>query len=92
MINATNDILMVGLLLVVLWQIAVARSHGNMTTGTIMLLWLYMFRIFDKMFMLRNVFKNFNKAVSESVEMLDILDTPHQVKNNPNAKTLKIAQ
>lgn len=49
------------------------------STGTIVLLQTYIFKLFSQMMFLWNVFKHFNRVIGESSEMLEILNTPHDI-------------
>jgi len=60
------------------------------STGTIVLLQIYMFRIFQQMFNIWNVFKRLYRSIWESTEMLDILNEKHEIQDIKNAKKLKI--
>lgn len=43
---------------------------------------IYIFKVFEQLFQVRNVLKMINKAIGESAEMLTILDQPHEIVDN----------
>lgn len=56
-----------------------ARGNGTITAGTIILIQVYIFKIFDELFNIRHILKQMNKAIGESAEMLEILDEGHEI-------------
>lgn len=40
---------------------------------------VYIFKVFDQLFNIRQVLKQLNRAIGESSEMLEILDEPHEI-------------
>lgn len=56
-----------------------ARGYWTITAGTIILIQVYMFKVFDQLFNIRQVLKQLNRAIWESAEMLEILDEPHEI-------------
>lgn len=45
----------------------------------IILIQVYIFKIFEELFNVRQIFKQMNKAIGESAEMLQILDMKHEI-------------
>ena len=60
------------------------------STWTIVLLQAYIFKIFEQMFNLWHVFKSFNKTIWESAEMIEVLETPHEITDISWAKNIEI--
>ncbi len=56
-----------------------SRGKGIISAGTIILIQVYIFKVFDQLFNIRNVLKQLNRAIGESAEMLEILDEPHEI-------------
>lgn len=56
-----------------------ARGQGIISAGIIILIQVYIFKVFDQLFDVRQVLKKFNRVIGESAEMLEILDTPHEI-------------
>ncbi len=64
------------------WQSAIS-------TGTIVLLQVYIFKIFEQMFNLWHIFKRFNNIIWESAEMIEVLETPHGIVDQKWAKEMQ---
>ena len=56
-----------------------ARGAGTISAGVIILIQVYIFKVFEQLFNIRNVLKQLNRAIGESAEMLEILDEPHEI-------------
>jgi ABC-type multidrug transport system fused ATPase/permease subunit len=52
-----------------------------MSVGMILVLQLYIFTLFEKIFMIGNLFKRTFQAIAEGAEMVDILQQPHEVSD-----------
>ncbi len=89
-IRLISDILMVTYEVLLIYLSIKLWEYGNISTGTIVLVQAYTLKIFNQMFNLWYVFKNFNKSIGESAEMLKILYTPHEIKDRKNAKKLQV--
>jgi len=61
-----------------------ARGRGTISAGVIILIQVYIFKIFEQLFNVRNTLKSVNKAIGESAEMLEILDAPHEIIDHSN--------
>jgi len=65
-----------------IWAIYLAiksRGNGLISAGTIILIQIYIFKVFEQLFNVRNILKQLNRIIGESAEMLEILDDPHEV-------------
>lgn len=65
-----------------IWAIYLAirsRWNGLISAGTIILIQVYIFKVFEQLFNIRNILKQLNRAIGESAEMLEILDTQHEI-------------
>lgn len=47
---------------------------------------VYIFKVFEQLFNVRQIFKQMNKAIGESAEMLEILDAPHEIVDHTIAQ------
>ncbi len=63
----------------------VFRKQGIVSIGLFVLLQIYLFKILDQMRSIGNVFRHLYKSFSESAEMLEILDEPHEVIDHSSA-------
>ena len=62
-----------------------SRGNGLISAGTIILIQVYVFKIFDELFNIRQILKQMNKAIGESAEMLEILDEQHEIQDRSDA-------
>lgn len=85
-----STVLLVLFLLCTLFFSIKLRGNGAISTGTIVLVQLYMIRIMDQLFMVWYTFKKWNRAIWESAEMLEILHKPHDIQDDKNAIDLII--
>lgn len=56
-----------------------ARGNGTISAGVIILIQVYIFKVFEQLFNVRQIFKQINRAIGESSEMLEILDEAHEI-------------
>jgi len=56
-----------------------ARGNGTISAGVIILIQVYIFKVFEQLFNIRQILKQINRAIGESAEMLEILDEPHEI-------------
>ena len=47
---------------------------------------VYIFKVFEQLFNVRQVLKQLNRAIGESAEMLEILDDPHEIIDHTTAQ------
>lgn len=57
----------------------------------IILIQVYIFKIFEQLFNIRQILKQLNRAIGESAEMLEILDAPHEIIDTSDKK-LKVTE
>lgn len=72
-----------------IWAIYLAiksRGNGLISAGTIILIQVYIFKVFEQLFNIRNILKQMNRAIGESAEMLEILDTQHEIVDHSTKK------
>ncbi len=89
---STTGILMVLIEFIVFYMALTSRSTDLITMGFFVLLQMYLLKLMDQLWMLGNIFRHLYRGFSESAEMLEILDEPHEVQDSPTAKTLKVHQ
>lgn len=51
---------------------------------------IYGSRLLDHLWGIGNVFKRFSQLISESAEMLEILNTPHDVRDRDNTEDILV--
>lgn len=59
-----------------------ARGAGTISAGVIILIQVYIFKVFEQLFNIRQVLKQLNRAIGESAEMLEIFDEPHEIQDH----------
>lgn len=75
-IFAFNGMTMILFNIFLRYLIIILRWKGLISVGMILVLQIYIFRLFDKMFMIGNIFKRTFQAIAEWGEMIEILDKP----------------
>lgn len=68
-----------------LWQ------RGILTVGDFALIQSFMIGIFTRMWNLGKSIRHIYEAFADAAEMVEILETPHEVKDYPKAKTLIVS-
>ena len=63
-----------------------ARGKGTISAGMIILIQIYVFKVIEQLFGIRNILKQLNRAIGESAEMLTILDEPHEIVDYSDKK------
>ena len=59
---------------------------GLIGVGTILLIQIYVLKLFDRLMFIGNSIKKFYQVISEASEMLEIMDTPHEIQNRTHNK------
>lgn len=59
-----------------------SRWAGKISAWVIILIQVYIFKVFDQLFNIRQVLKQLNRAIGESAEMLEIFDEPHEIQDH----------
>ena len=76
---------MVGVALL-LWQ------KGVLTVGDFVLIQLYLMAIFDRIIDFERVLKRLFESFADASEMVEILDTPYEIADIPNARPLVVKE
>jgi len=79
LIRTTTGLFTTGLEFLMFYFAITFRGKGVISIGFFVLLQIYIFRIMDQMWNIGNVFRNFYQSIGESAEMLEILETPHEI-------------
>lgn len=85
-IRASTGFMMVGLEFGIFYYAIRLRNHDLLTIGMFVLLQMYIMRLFDQLWSIGNIFRHMYRAFSESAEMLEILDEPHEVQDHSHHK------
>jgi ATP-binding cassette subfamily B protein len=70
---------------VILW------SHGLLTVGDFVLIQVYILGLMNRVMEIGSVMRRLSDAYADASEMVDILETPHEVQDVPGAPDLKVA-
>lgn len=62
-----------------------ARGKGTISAWVIILIQVYIFKVFEQLFNVRQVLKQLNRVIGESSEMLEILDEAHEIVDHSDA-------
>ncbi len=65
---------------------------GSITVGTFVLAQTYIVGLANQLWNLNRIIRNIYQGVADSKEMVDILITPYEIKDAPDAKTLSISK
>ncbi|MFA5747802.1 MAG: ABC transporter ATP-binding protein [Candidatus Absconditabacterales bacterium] len=79
LIRTFTGLMMVALEFAIFYMAIKLRNHGLVTVGLFVLLQIYIFRLMDQLWNIGNVFRYVYQSFSESAEMIEILDEPHEV-------------
>lgn len=74
-------LMMISMEFVVFYYAIKLRSVDSLSIWVFVLLQIYIFRLFDQLWSIGHIFRNMYKSFSESAEMIEILDTPHEIKD-----------
>ncbi len=64
---------------------------GVLTIGDFVLIQAYLLTTFDRLFSINREIRHFNEAFADAGEMVEILETPHEVQDQPNASSLVVS-
>ena len=68
-----------------------AQQNGLITVGTILLIVNYTSTVTYRLHEIRHIIRNYNRVIGDATEMVDILETPADVKDS-SKKSLRITQ
>lgn len=85
-IRFTSGLLMVGLEFAIFYLAIKLWAWDLITLWVFVLLQTYMFRLFEQIWNIGNVFRHLYESFSSAAEMIEILDEPHEVIDNTNTK------
>ena len=71
---------------VLLWQ------RGLVTVGDFVLIQVYVLGLMNRIWNIGNNMRQLYDAFSEATEMLDVIETPHEIRDIPGAKPLRITE
>ncbi len=83
---------MIGIEFVVFYYAIQYWQVGAITIGTFVLIQSYIIGLSQRLWDFGRIIRNGHEAFADSKEMVEILQTPHEVKDLPNAKKLKVTE
>lgn len=84
LIRTSTWILMIAIQFIVFYIALKFRSKDILTIWFFVLIQLYLIKLMDQLRMMWNIFRHLYKWFSESAEMLEILDAPHEIQDRTN--------
>ncbi len=84
-VYAISDLLIGLMQIAALYFFIISWRDGVLTSGLIVTLQLYVARLGEKLFFIGRTYKRFFDSVAESHEMIEILDTPHEIQDCTDA-------
>lgn len=66
--------------------------RGVLTVGDFVLIQLYLVAIFDRIMDFERVLKRLFESFADAAEMVEILDTPHEITDTPHARPLMVKE
>ncbi|MFA7717498.1 MAG: ABC transporter ATP-binding protein [Candidatus Absconditabacterales bacterium] len=81
-----TGLLTAGLEFIMFYFAILSRKQGIVSIGMFVLLQIYLFRIMDQMRNIGNVFRYLYQSFGECAEMLEILETPHEIQDISDEK------
>jgi len=83
---------MIGIEFVVFYYAIQYWQAGTITIGTFVLIQSYIIGLSSRLWDFGRIVRNGHEAFADSKEMVEILQTPHEIQDAPNAKTLKVSK
>lgn len=74
-----------------LWVGAIYWLEGKLTIGDLVLIQTYLFGLFNYIWGIGREFRQIYTSVADATEMIEIIETPHEVKDKRGVKKLTVA-
>jgi ATP-binding cassette subfamily B protein len=87
-----QGILIVGINVGILYGAVIYWQRGLLTIGDFILIQSYLLGLFNQLLGINHNIRRFYDAYADAVEMVDILDTPHEIKDQTGAVPLMVAK
>jgi hypothetical protein len=85
-------LLMIGIEVLLFLGVIHLWRDGLATVGDFILVQSYVIMAIDRLWDLGNALKKLYEAFADATEMVEILNTPHDITDAPNASTLRVAK
>ncbi|MSR85007.1 ABC transporter ATP-binding protein [Candidatus Uhrbacteria bacterium] len=73
-----------------MWMAFLYWQKGILSLGDVILCQVYLFMLLQKTWELGNTIKNVYESIADAQEMVDILNTPHEIQDVKSAKSLLV--
>ncbi|MDD4931493.1 MAG: ABC transporter ATP-binding protein [Candidatus Colwellbacteria bacterium] len=90
--EAVQGVMAIGLEIGMLYIAVSLWKNDGLTPGDFVLIQAYLSNIFGKVWGFGRVIRRFYESLSDASEMTDILLSPHEIKDVPNAADLKVSE
>ncbi len=87
-IDTVQGFIMLGIQIAMIYAAIVLWGQGILTAGDFVLIQIYIINIFDRMGDFGRVLRRLFEAFADASEMVDILNTPHEIQDVADAKPL----
>jgi ABC-type multidrug transport system fused ATPase/permease subunit len=77
---------------VVFYYAVIFWEKGALTVGTFVLIQVYIIGVAQQLWGLNRIFRGVYQSMADSKEMVEIMSLPHEIKDLPGAKELKVNQ
>lgn len=91
MIWAALGLLIVGINIAMLYGAIIYWQRGLLTIGDFVLIQAYLLTTFQQLIGINRNLRRFYDGVADAAEMVEILNTPHEIQDIENAKELKVS-
>lgn len=87
-----QGILIVGINVGLLYGAVIYWQRGLLTIGDFVLIQSYLLGLFNQLLGINYNIRRFYDAYADAVEMVEIINTPHEIQDRPGALQLKVAK
>jgi ATP-binding cassette subfamily B protein len=92
LIWSAQGLLMVAINIGLLYGAVIYWQKGLLTIGDFVLIQSYLLGLFGQLLGINYTLRRFYDAYADAVEMVEILDAPHEIQDQPNALPLKVTE
>lgn len=83
-------LLMIGLEFLIFYMALGYYQNKSLTIGDFVLLQSLLMQIYGQIWMIGRILREFGRGFADMKEMLEVLNTPHEIVNKPDATELKV--
>ncbi|MBD3270164.1 ATP-binding cassette domain-containing protein [Candidatus Peregrinibacteria bacterium] len=89
-LDASLDFVLQSFRVIMLVVSLIMWINGQIEASEFVVIQVFMFQVWDILFFLGRIFRRYYKHTADADEMMEILDSPHQIKDLENATELRI--